>query len=207
VGEVAALLRPGSGSLWTMYTDVLQSVLPRQGAQYASAGGSVRLSPSFVTLFNRLAAFSEVLFAGGAQEPRFSILVQPQLTEGTASVTVHLEDDVIRSSGNLQQRRVDWPGTKHDAKLTAQLGTTEVTIVGPYAGSWALFQLFYDADAWQPAGSSVRAEWSLRTRGQGIALPGGSALKVAVDVSPANVAAVLRRGYFSGADCAGEVAR
>ena len=207
VGEVAALLRPGSGSLWTMYTDVLQNVLPRQGAQYAPAGGNVRLSPGFVTLFNRLAAFSEALFAGGAQEPRFSILVQPQLTEGTTSVTVHLEDDVIRSLGNLQQRRVDWPGTKHDAKLTAQLGTTDVTIAGPYAGSWALFQLFYDADAWQPAGSAVRAEWSLRTRGQGIALPGGAALKVAVDVSPANVAAVLRRGYFTGADCAGDAAR
>ena len=207
IGEVSALLRPGTGSLWTMYNDVLQSVLPRQGAQYAPAGGNVRLSPSFVALFNRLAVFSDVLFAGGAQEPRLSITVQPQLTEGTTSVTVHLEDDVVRSSGNLQSRRVDWPGAKHDAKLSAQLGGTEATIVGPYAGSWALFQLFYDADAWQPAGSAMRAEWSLRTRGQGISLPGGAALKVAVDVSPANVATVLRRGYFVGVDCGGDAAR
>ena len=208
VSEVSALLRPGSGSLWTMYNDALQNVLPRQGTQYVPAGGNVRLSPGFVALFNRLAAFSDALFAGGAQEPRLSITVQPQLGEGITSVTLQLEDDVVRSSGNLQSRRVDWPGAKHDAKLAAQLGGgADVTIVGPYAGSWALFQLFYDADAWQAAGSAMRAEWTLRTRAQGVSLPSGGALRIAVDVSPANVAAVLRRNFFAGVDCGGDAAR
>jgi type VI secretion system protein ImpL len=209
IAEVSAILRPGSGALWTMYNDVLQNALPKQGTQYAPVAGNVRLSPSFIALFNRLAAFSDVLFAGGAQEPHLSVTVQPQLSEGTTSVALTLEGEVVRASRNsLQATRVDWPGINHDAKLSAQFGSAaEATLVGPYAGPWALFQLFYDADAWQPAGAASRAEWSLRTRGQGVSLPGGAALKVSVDVSPAPVAAVLRRGYFAGVACGGEAAR
>jgi type VI protein secretion system component VasK len=206
--EVSAVLRPGTGMLWTMYNDVLQNALPKQGTQYAPAAGNVRLSPSFVALFNRLATFSDALFAGGAQEPHLAVTVAPQRTEGTTSVALMLEGDVVRTAGNVQTTRIDWPGVSHDAKLSAQFaGATEVTLVGPYAGPWSLFQLFYDADSWQPMGPANRAEWTLRTRGQGVTVPGGPSLKVAVDVSPSTVATVLRRGFFAGAECVGEVAR
>ena len=208
VPEVAAILRPGTGSLWTMYNDVLQTVLQKQqGNVYQQVPGNVRLSGGFVDFFNRAATFSDLLFAGGTPDPHFSITVKPQLSDGTSAVAIQLEGDVVRSSRNLQSQRIDWPAVNHEARLSAQLGTTEINLIGPFNNPWALFQLFYAADSWLQVGSAARAEWTLRTGAQGISLPSGAALKVAVDVSPAASAVILRRGYFSGAECGGEVAR
>ena len=208
IQEVSAMLRPGSGSLWTLYNEMLQSALQKQGNTYQPVAGAVRLSPAFVDFFNRAAALSDVLFAGGTPDPHFSITVKPIVADGTNGVSIMLEGDEVRASKTLaQQQRVDWPAATHDAKLTAQLGTLQATLVGPYNGPWAMFQLFYAADSWQPIGTASRAEWTLRSGTQGISLPGGAALKVSVDVSPASAAAVLRKGYLAGGECSGEAAR
>jgi len=133
--------------------------------------------------------------------------VKPQLSDGTNAVAIQLEGDVVRSSRNLQSQRIDWPAVNHEARLSAQIGTTEMNLIGPFNNPWALFQLFYAADSWLQIGSAARAEWTPRTGAQGISLPNGAALKIAVDVTPAASAVILRKGYFSGAECGGEVAR
>ena len=208
IPEVAAILRPGTGTLWTTYNDVLQSVLQKQqGNVYQQVPGNVRLSAGFVDFFNRAATYSDLMFAGGTPDPHYSITVKPQLSDGTSAVAIQLEGDVVRSSRNLQSQRIDWPAVNHEARLSAQIGTTEMNLIGPYNNPWALFQLFYAADSWLQVGSAARAEWTPRTGAQGISLPNGAALKVAVDVTPAASAVILRKGFFSGAECGGEVAR
>ena len=208
MAEVSAFLKPGSGALWSVYNDVLQSALQKQGNQYVPTGGSVRLSPAFVDFFNRAAALSDALFEGNSPDPHFSVHVKPMLADGTNGVTVTLEGTPVRVTRNLgQNQEIDWPSTTHEAKLEAQLGNLPVTLVGPYNGPWAMFQLFYDADAWQQLGDSARAEWTLRTGRQGVSLPGGGALKVMVNVVPASKAAVLKRGYLGGVACISEPAR
>jgi type VI secretion system protein ImpL len=210
VPEVAALLRPGTGSLWTLYTSVLQASLQKQGTAYVAQGGNVRLSPGFVAFFNRAATLSDALFANGAQTPTLSFTLQPMLSEGTTGVVVTAEGDVVRATRNsLQSTRIDWPApANHEAKLAVQLGSpTEITLVGPYSGTWALFQMFYGADSWQPTANGMRAEWTMRSRGQGMTLPNGAPLKIAVEVTPASAAAALRRGSFAGASCPGEIAQ
>src|SRR6185436_8734053 len=158
IPEVAALLRPGTGSLWTLYTSVLQASLQKQGTAYVPQGGNVRLSPGFVAFFNRAATLSDALFANGAQSPSLSFTLQPMLSEGTTGVVVTAEGDVVRATRNsLQSTRIDWPApANHEAKLAVQLGSpTEITLVGPYSGTWALFQMFYGADSWQPTASGM----------------------------------------------------
>lgn len=207
-GEVSAFLKPNTGALWTLYNDVLQSALQKQGTQYVATGGNVRLSPAFVDFFNRAALFSDLLFDGNSPEPHYSIRVKPIIADGTNGVTITLESTPVRATRNTaQNQEIDWPGAGHDAKLEAQIGNTPWTLVGPYNGPWALFQLFYDADSWQQVGDSLRAEWSLRTGRQGIALPGGGTPKIMVNVIPAAKAVVLRRGYLSAMQCGGEAAR
>ena len=207
IPEVSAILRPGAGALWTMYNDVLQSVLQKQGNQYQQVPGDVRLSPGFVDFFNRAATFSDLLYANGTQDPHYSITVKPQLSDGTSAVSIMLEGETVRSSRNVMTQRIDWPATNHEARLSAQFGATELTLIGPFNGPWALFQLFYAADAWLPVGQALRAEWMPRTGAQGASLANGAALKVQVDVLPANAAVILRKGYFAGAQCSGEAAR
>jgi type VI secretion system protein ImpL len=207
IPEVSAILRPGTGSLWTMYNDVLQSALQKQGSSFQQVPGTVRLSPSFVDFFNKAATMSDLLFASGTPEPRYSVTVKPQLSDGTSAVAITLEGDNVRSSRNLQSQRIDWPGANHEARLSAQIGSQDWNLVGPFNSPWAMFQLFYAADTWLQVNNAARAEWNLRSGTQGISLPNGAALKVSVDVTPAASAVLLRRGYLSSMSCSGEAAR
>ena len=91
-------------------------------------------SPSFVDMFNRLAAFSDVLFAGGTQDPKIEFKVKPLFSEGTNGVQLQLEGDVVEVKGNnlSYTRTIDWPATTHDARLSVLLGTLQANLVGPY---------------------------------------------------------------------------
>ena len=208
IQEVTSLLRPGSGSLWTMYSEVLQSSLQKQGSIYQQVPGDVRLLPGFVDMFNRLATFSDLLFAGGTPDPKMEFKVKPLFAEGTNGVQLQLEGDIVEVKGNNNSytRTIDWPAATHDSRLSVLLGTLQANLIGPYNGPWATFQVFYAADSWQQVGPISRAEWVLRSGAQGISLPGGAPLKVSVEVTPVNAASVLHRGYFSGISC-GEAAR
>jgi type VI secretion system protein ImpL len=207
ISEVSAMLRPGSGALWSMYTDALQSSLQKQGTAYAPVPGDVKLIPSFVDMFNRLAAFSDVLFASGTPDPKLEFKVKPLFAEGTNGVQLMLEGDLVEATKNLTRTQtIDWPANAHDARLSVVLGTLQANLVGPFNGPWALFQVFHAADSWQQVGPASRAEWVLRSGTQGVSLPGGAPLKVSVDVIPVNAANVLRKTYFAGMYC-GDAAR
>ena len=207
IPEVTGILRPGTGSLWTMYNDVLQSALQKQGASYQPVPGAVRLSPTFVAFFNKAATMSDLMFAGGTPDPKYSVMVRPRLSTGTTAVTATLEGDAIRSAGNVHSQRVDWPSANHEARLSAQIGSTDLNIVGPFNSPWAMFQLFYTADSWVTVGDTLRAEWTLRSGSQAASLPNGAMLKIDVDLVPAAAGAILRKGFLSGMDCSGDAAR
>jgi type VI protein secretion system component VasK len=150
---------------------------------------------------------SDLLFAGGTPDPRYSIAVRPQLSDGTSAVAIMLEGDNVRSSRNVMSQRIDWPAVNHEARLSAQIGSADWNLVGPFNSPWAMFQLFYAADSWQPIGNALRAEWNLRSGSQGISLPSGAALKISVDVVPATSAVILRKGFLSAMTCPSEAAR
>ncbi|MEO7084310.1 MAG: ImcF-related family protein [Gemmatimonadaceae bacterium] len=210
LAEVAAVLKPGSGSLWRFYDEALQAALPKQGNQFVPSGtGSVKLTPGFVTFMNRAATWADIMFKDDSPEPHLSFTVQPMPSEAFTSVTLSLDGEVLRSSasGNVASARVDWPGAGHEAKLAAQLGTTEATLVGPYTGPWAVFQLFAVADEWKPAASGFRVGWELSTHAQRAQLPNGSGAKVIVQIDAGPASTVLRKGFFSGSECAGDIAK
>jgi type VI secretion system protein ImpL len=210
LAEVTALIRPNTGSLWKFYNDALAAALPKQGNQYVpKADGSVKFSPSFVTLVNRAAAFAEILFKDDSPEPHVSFTVQPVADE-LPSVSVSLDGNVVRSTkgGNIETARIDWPGPQHEAKLSANIGGQELTMVGPFTGTWAVFQLFNQADSWNPAGNGYRVGWDLATRTQRATTSSGASAKIVVQLVDAGaVASALRKGFFAGADCGGDIAR
>ena len=206
LAEVAAVLKPGTGSLWKFYDDALAPSLPKQGNQFVpTPAGAVKLAPGFVTFMNRAAAFADDHVQGRRPGAALSFTVQPMPSEQFASVAVSLDGEVLRSSstGNLSSARIDWPGAGHEAKLCASLGATEVTLVGPYAGQWAVFQLFHAADEWKPAAGGFRVGWELDTRAQRAQVATGGGAKVIVQIDAGPAATVLRKGFFAGADCSG----
>src|SRR3954466_3693235 len=210
LSELVSMLRPTTGTLWTMYGDQLQSILQKQGSSYVAVPGDVRLSPAFVDMFNKLAAFSDALFAESPQTPKMTLQVKPMYTGVGEGVTIRVEGTDIRANrnGNSQQQTIDWPGMSHDTRLSAQITGYDVTFGGPFNSLWALFQLFYGADSWQQISpTTMRADFVARSGAKAATPNGGNQLRVSVNVSPIGVAQLLHRSYFAGISCPSEPAR
>ena len=210
LAEVAEMLRPGTGKLWQFYDNSLASSVQRQGTQFTpTPGGSVRVNPGFIVLLSRAAAFSQVMFLNDSPEPHLTFTVQPAPSEPFSSVSISLDGEVIRSvtNGNVSSARIDWPSAGHEAKLSAGNGGPDITMVGPYSGPWAVFQLFNAADEWRQAPAGYRVGWELATRAQRVTLPGGQSAKIVVQIDNGPAASVLRKGFFAGASCSGDIAQ
>ena len=171
--------------------------------------GSVKFAPGFVTFLNRAQMFADALFKDDSPDPHLAFTVQPIPGDPFSNVSVSLDGEVVRSSanGNMETARIDWPGVQHEAKLSAGTGGAELTMVGPYSGPWAVFQLFNAADDWKPSGNGFRVGWELATRTQRATTANGAAAKIIVQVDAGSAATVLRKGFFAGADCGGNIAR
>lgn len=210
LAEVTAVLRPGTGSLWKFYDEALAASLPKQGNQFvANPTGSVKLAPGFVTFLNRAATFADIMFKDDAQQPHLSFTVSPVPGDPFSTVTISLNGETIRSSanGNVESARIDWTGAAREAKLAASNGGPEFLIAGPFSGPWAAFQLFYAADDWQQSQNGYRVGWGLSTSSQRVASANGRGAKVTVQVDGPAAGVVLRKSFFAGAECSGEIAK
>src|SRR6185437_1606872 len=89
--EVAALLQPGSGSLWQLYDSTLKTLLVHAGTQYVAAPNApMKINPDYVHFFNRAAALSSALYPPpGAAGLTFTTRVLP--SKGIQSVTVGID--------------------------------------------------------------------------------------------------------------------
>jgi type VI secretion system protein ImpL len=200
--EVSAFLKPGAGQLWAFYDETLQRMLTRQGPQFvALPQGTMTLSTTFVSFFNRMAAFSDALYPDGSPTPSLSFTLTPRKPEGATVVTVMIDGQTVRSTPNADETAlIRWsPVTGERARITAQFAGQEVTLVS-YDGPWALLRLLQDAQ-WQGQGSEHRLSWTLQA-------PGGRPARVDAALSDLTApASVLRRGYFAGASCGPQIAR
>ena len=66
-------------------------------------------------------------------------------------------------------------------------------------------ELRANADEWKASGNGYRVGWELTTRAQR-ATVAGTAAKIVVQVEGPAVT-LLRKGFFSGAECGGDIAR
>jgi type VI secretion system protein ImpL len=208
--EVNDVFKPNTGRLWQFYQTTLAGIIPLQGTSYVATPGAVRISPRFVTLLNKAKAFSEAVYANDSPEPRLTMQVTPQASEQFPVVAINLDGMLMRSTrnGNSESARVTWPGSGHEAKLSANIGPQEYTIAGPYTGQWAVFQLFNQADEWTPQANGYRVGWELRTSAQRTVSATGVSAKATVQVDvPASVMQIFRRGFFNGAECGSSIAQ
>jgi type VI secretion system protein ImpL len=132
--EVAALLQPGSGSLWQFYDASLKTVLVQQGTTYAPvAGAPMKLNPAFTHFFNQVAALSRALYPSGLA---FTAHILPSKEIQTITLAV----DAQRLQGTNVSKQFTWsPQTSQQAQLIANYGTGSLPL--QFTGPWALFHL------------------------------------------------------------------
>jgi type VI secretion system protein ImpL len=207
LAEVNALLRKPDGALWTFYDQNLQKLLVKQGSQFAvgPAGG---VNPAFVSFFNAAAAFSDAIYAGGAQDPHFNYTLTPEPSEGIQTVSLLVDGQSLSYSGGAATpKQFTWQGGgAHGAKAAVKFGGPEITF-DEHDGLWSVFRFFNKADHWTPAGSGQSLEWIIRAGKDPMKLPNGKALTVHFELDMNGGPAVFQAGYFSRFACVSDVAR
>jgi len=155
-------LAPKTGSLWTLYSSTLSSLIVQQGPVYVAAP-SAKVSPHFVDFFRRAASLSDALYPGGSLTPRFAYTVSP-LPSNVDGVTLKVGTETLAQSG--PQKTFYWTGSANEDvdvsdKSGGSLGVGET-------GTWAIYHFVDGA-----AGSWPDLEWVLQTNGHAQHLPDG----------------------------------
>jgi type VI secretion system protein ImpL len=197
VDEVTQLFSPTGNAFSTFFEGALQEVMVRQGPRYAAkVGATPQPSAAFVAFFNRAADISRSLFDEDGSGPQVLFVLRPQTSADVTEVTVSIDGQVQTTTRTVAAARTfQWDAARaHDARITAKLKGTDVTVQAP-PGTWALFRLLQQAD-WQSLGGG---RYTLRWR-----VPQG---ELAADISFAKGAPVFMRDYISGFRCVSEVAR
>ncbi len=207
LAEVNGLLRKPDGALWAFYDQNLQKLLVKQGSQFA-VGPSGGVNPAFVNFFNAATAFSDAIYAGGAQDPHFSYTLKPEPNEGIQTVSLLVDGQSLTYSGGAATaKQFNWQGGgTHGAKASVKFGGPEITF-DEHDGLWSVFRFFNKADHWTPAGTGQSLEWIIRAGKDPMKLPNGKPLTVHFELDMNGAPAVFQVGYFSRLACVSDVAR
>jgi type VI secretion system protein ImpL len=211
IDDVNRFFRPGDGALWQFYSQSLQPLLEKMGAQYTpKAGGTMTVTPQFLAFFNRAAAFAEAAYPNGAQQPRIYYTLKSDLSGTNQSIALTLDGQTLSNGGGKSAAmKFAWPGNPPGANLQVKFGG-EAFNWPRYDGVWAAFEFFGDSEErTAPAGSVYRLEWTLRTgQSQRVVTTGsGQPVSVRFDLDMMGAPPIFRKGYFSGWACVADVAR
>ncbi len=197
--ELAALLQPGSGSLWQFYDATLKPLVVQQGTAYVPAPNApLKVDPNFLRFFNRVAALSNALYAPGSQGLAFTAHILP--SKGIQSVAFQLDAQSL--SGSDVSKQFAWsPSTSQRAELTANYGSNSLPL--QFSGTWALFRVLAKGHLDQ-GGATERLSFPLEFANTPIVVA-GTPLVVHLELSGPN-ASLLVPGGLSGMRCVSTVA-
>ena len=191
IGDVNALLAPGTGSLWAFYDERLVPLLPRQGGEYrGKPANDVTLSPQFVAFFNRMARASNALYADRGSTPRMNLTAKGIAGGDVSIVTLISGDRTLRFGPGAAASPLPWPpGGGTTARLMVTSGGRERE-VAKGDGPWALFRLASRATSTELRGPTARTTFS-----------GG----VVVEFTATGAGPVVQRGALTGPACVQQV--
>jgi type VI secretion system protein ImpL len=212
LAEVDAIFHPKSGAVWSYYEANLKNLLRLQDTRYvANSEARVRVSPAFLTLFNRAAAVSKAFYAAGAEYPHFSYSVKPVPSEGIQGLRLEMGGDtLIYRGGTPVSKRFIWGGSANgQVRASVTIGESIDLSWFSDKGLWAIFRFFSTAERWQTIGSGFRVEWIIRSRDTQlpVTLLGGKPLTVGIDIDTADAPPIFRPGYLADMTCPSSVAQ
>ena len=198
--EVAAILQPGTGSLWQLYDSTLKTVLLREGSQYVAAPNApMKVNPDYVRFFNRAAALSSALYPPpGSPGLSFATKILP--SKGIQSVTVGV--DAQQLTGSNVSKQFTWSlATSQQSQLIANYGTGTLPLL-QFSGPWAVFHLMDKGRT--DAGNPGRLAYPLEISNTPIVV-NGTPLVVYLELSGQD-ANLLMPGGLSGMRCVSTIA-
>jgi type VI secretion system protein ImpL len=200
--EVAAVLQPGSGSLWQLYDSTLKTLLTRSGSGWAPVPNApMHINPDFVRFFDRATQLSSALYpAAGSAGLSFTTHILP--SKGIKSATVIIDGQSV--TGSDASKAFTWSlATSRQAELVANYGSGTLPLL-QFSGPWAVFHLMNKGRV-ESSGLSAHLAYPLEISNTPIVVNG---VPLVVDLQLSGSGAdILVPGGLSGLRCVSTIAR
>jgi len=200
--DVNSVFKPKEGAIWAFYDANLQKFLQKQGSQYVAVSSpGMTITPAFLAMLNRAAAFTDVAYANGATDPHFTFSIKPVPSADQASIKFTINGETHEFTSPTAQT-FSWPGNSSGAVVAIKFKDGTPNEFPPYDGLWGIFHFIQEADKHQ--GSQV--EW-IATTGQQKRQLTHAGQPIILDFEVTANPPVFDKGYFAGMACVAEVAR
>jgi len=205
--ELAAILRPNTGRLWTVYNATLKNVMECANGQCTPKPGS-NVNPNFANSIGQLMRFSRAIYGENGTDPNLQFKLKPQMSPLVDEFTVSINGQSVALKDNTE-RSFAWPGTGNRSfHLILKRVDGGKDDVETYDGVWAVFRFFADANTAAPAGAGTMFGWTETTgRANNPVRVNGQDLKYFFLVDTGGGPAVFSKDFLSRLRCVVPVTR
>ena len=202
--ELNSFFNAKDGKLWEFYETDFKSLVACNGSGCDPLKNApFRVDSRFLSFFKQAVAFSRALYGNSGRDPNFHFTLRPTESDLIAEFDLvnggeaaHLPGD---GSGGIS---LVWPGPG-DPGFQVKL-----KLVGgglpqggePFAGLWAIFRFFADADTATSSDKGNKFLWNVR-EGRRLHLVDGKPLKYEFFVDAGGAPAVFSKDFLAGLKC------
>jgi type VI secretion system protein ImpL len=202
--DVNSVFKPKEGSIWKFYDDAkMEKYLQKQGSQFVPVPNTgMTITPAFIAMMNRAAAFTDAAYANGATDPHFTFNIKalPSADQDNIKFTIDGETHEFAAASSAAQ--YSWPGDSSGAVVAIRFKDGAPIEFPRDDGLWGIFRFIQGSD--KHAGSQF--EWIATTGLEKKALThAGQPIILTFEATAAPP--VFDKGYFGGMGCVAEVAK
>jgi len=148
--EIGRAFAPGQGKIWQYAQQAGADLVVRHGKEWVpnpTPPPGVHVDPRLVAFLTRAQQFTDALYSGGGNQPKFSYKLRP-IAGYAGVIKLTLDGTDLDSSSSSMQKDFHWPGTPPGTDaFSGPRGFGPTSGFGRFPGDlWGVFRLFRNAD-------------------------------------------------------------
>jgi type VI secretion system protein ImpL len=139
--DVDSVFKPKEGAIWKFFDDAkMDKYLQKQGSQFVPVPNTgITITPAFIAMMNRAAAFTDAAYANGAADPHVAYTVKPVFSEDQESITLHVDGQTFEFTAANPSKAFTWPGATSGVDMSVKYKDGASNDYASYTGLWAVF--------------------------------------------------------------------
>lgn len=163
--DVVKVFHPTEGAVWQFLDNDLKKYMKKEGGHWnAVAADNIQINPAFVGFVNQAQKFSDMVFPGGASQPKMTYTLTPIKSDVVTGSTLTIDGQTQQFGASGGGKPFTWPGVGQQQGVRGSVKLVGGTAfeVESQSGLWGIYRFIYAADKVQPSGNGISSEWIVR---------------------------------------------
>lgn len=161
--DVVKVFHPGDGAMWAFLENDLKKYVKKDGGKWVGVNAdNIQINPAFIAFANQAQRFSDMVFPGGAQQPKMVYTLTPLKSDVVTGSTLTIDGQTQQFGASGGGKQFTWPGTQQGVRGSVKLVGGTAFDVEAQSGIWGIYRFIYAADRVTPTGGGQSIEWIVR---------------------------------------------